>query len=472
MSTTSSLLSEATSLTGSQGFNGISKFAGGLQQVLVRAVGIAALPLHSLEAGLTKLNDRQSAIQNLDRVFASLQSAASSLDASLKNNLRTTSISDASVLSATVASTAAAGTFSVEVLNAGAYSTAVSAAGGSPVTDPSATGITASTSLTLTVGSGSPVTITPASASLSDLADAINSSASAGVQATVVNVGSTASPDYRLSLASKSLGADAIQLTGDEGNLISTSTPGALASYKVNGLAAPVGSTTRTVTLAPGLTVNILGQSPSGVATTITVRNDAAAAASGLSSFARAYNSAVDALAAQHGPSGGVLAGDSLLASLSGVLTRLGTYSNGSSARSLAAFGITVDKTGHLSVDAGALTTAANGNFSGLLTTLGSAATGGFLQLAGNSLTGLEDTTRGAIKLESAHVADQIAARQSRIADELSRLTVLQENLTRRIARADAAIAALETKSSYVNGLFYSITGNNNNPNGNSNGGL
>ena len=471
MSTTSPRLSEASQLTGSQGFNGTSKFASGLQQVLARAVGIATLPLHSLEAGLTKLNDRQAAIQNLDRVFTSLQISTSSLNSTLQNNLKATSISDASVLSATVASTAAAGTFSVEVLNAGAFSTAISTAGASPVTDPSTAGITTSASLTLTLG-GSPVTITPATSSLSDLADAINSSASAGVQATVVNVGSTASPDYRLSLASKSLGAAAIQLTGIEGDLISSSTPGALASYKVNGLATPVTSTSRTVTLAPGLTVNLLGQSPSGVATTITVHNDATAAAAGLGSFARAYNSAFDALAAQHGQAAGVLAGDSLLNLLNGVLTHLGTYSNGTSAHSLAAFGITIDKSGHLSVDPVALTSAANADFSGFLTTVGGTATGGFLKVAGDTLAGIEDTTSGALKLESSHLTDQIAARQSRITSEQSRLTVLQDNLIRQIARADSAIAALESKVSYVNGLFYSITGNNNNPNGNSNQGL
>ncbi len=468
MSTTSPLLSETSQLTGSQGFNGISKFASGLQQVLARAVGIATLPLHSLQAGLTKLNDRQAAIQNLDRVFTSLQIAASSLNSTLQNNLKTTSISDASVLSATVASTTAAGAFSVEVLNAGAFSTAISKAGASPVTDPSTAGITTSASLTLTIAGGSPVTITPATSSLSDLADAINSSASAGVQATVVNVGSTGSPDYRLSLASKSLGAAAIQLTGIEGDLISTSTPGTLASYKVNGVATPVSSTSRTITLAPGLTVNLLGQSPGGVATTITVQNDATAAAAGLGSFARAYNSAFDALAAQHGQAAGVLAGDSLLNLLNGVLTRLGTYSNGTSAHSLAAFGVTIDKSGHLSVDPLALTSAANADFSGFLTTVGGTATGGFLKVAGDTLTGIEDTTSGALKLESSHLTDQIAARQRRITSEQSRLTVLQENLLRQIARADAAISALESKVSYVNGLFYSITGNNNNPNGSS----
>ena len=466
---TSSLLSSATSLTGSQGFTGNSKFANGLQQVLARTLGIRALPLRSLEAGLTTLNDRQSAIRNLDQLFTSLQSAANSLEATLKNNLKTTSISDASVLSATVASTAAAGTFSVEVLNLGAFATAVSASGASPVTDPSTTGITASTSLTLTVGGGSPVTITPASATLSALAEAINASSTAGVQATVVNIGSTASPDYRLSLAAQSLGAGAIQLTGDEGNLISTSTTGALASYKVNSVATPVTSTSRAVTLAPGLTVNLLGQSLAGIAATITVRNDPGVAAASLSSFARAYNSAFDGLAGQRGQSRGALVGDSLVQTLGRILKQLGTFSNATPGQSLAAFGVTVEKAGHLTVDGAALATAANADFSKFLATLGSTTTGGFLKAATDSLNGLEDTTNGSLKLQSSRLTDQIAARKSRIDTELSRLTLVQENLSRRLARADAAIAALESKVSYVNGLFYNITGNNNNPNGNSN---
>jgi flagellar hook-associated protein 2 len=463
-SISSALLSQATALTGPQAFTGNSKFASGLQQVLSRAVGIASLPLQSLEAGLTTLNGRQSAIQNLDSIFTNLQTAASSLDTSLQNNLRSSAISDASVLSATVSSTAATGTYSVEVINPGSYSTALSTAGATPVSDPATQGISASTSLTLTVGSGTPVTITPASGSLQDLVSAINSSGSAGVHAALVNVGSSEAADYRLSLTATGLGASEIQLTGDEGNLIDNSTPGALASYKVNGISTAVTSTSRTLTLAPGLTVNLLGQSPAGVATTITVRNNPAGAVSSLNAFASAYNQAVDALAAQHGQSGGALQGDSLVGTLSSVLSRLGTYSNGSPAQSLAAYGLTLDKTGHLLVDSTALTTAANANFSGFLATLGGTSTGGFLKAAADSLNGLEDTTNGTLKLEESNLKDLISTRQNRIADEQSRLTQLQADLTARIAKADAAIAALESQSSYVNGLFYSITGNNNNP--------
>jgi flagellar hook-associated protein 2 len=325
--------------------------------------------------------------------------------------------------------------------------------------------------LTLTVGNGTPVTITPASSSLQDLASAINASGTAGVQAGVVNVGAPGAADYRLSLTSTSLGGSAIQLSGAEGDLIASSTEGSLASYKVNGQPVAVTSTTRTITLSPGLTVTLLSQSPAGVATTITVRNDPSGAIGALNSFARTYNSAVDAVAAQHGTSAGALAGDSLLGTLSDTLRHIGAYSNGTPARSLAAYGITLDKAGHLQFDTTALTTAANADFSGFASVLGGSGSG-FVKAATDALNGLEDTSKGALKLESGHLAEQITARQDRITSEQSRLTQLQSDLTARIARADAAIAALESKVSYVNGLFYSITGNNNNPNGTSSQGL
>ena len=108
------------------------------------------------------------------------------------------------------------------------------------------------------------------------------------MQATLVNVGSTSSPDYRLSLQAVNLGTDAIDLTDSLGNdLISTSTPGLLASYQIDGLATPITSDSRTVTLSPGLTVNLIGKSAADASTTITVaRQSLRRLASAFSSFA------------------------------------------------------------------------------------------------------------------------------------------------------------------------------------------
>jgi flagellar hook-associated protein 2 len=441
-------------------FTGVSKFASSLQQVLARAVGIASLPLSSLQAGLTTLNNRQSALQTLDANFSNLQQSISQLQGTVNSGLLSPSVSNSSVVSATVGAGALAGTYSIEVDNLGSWSTALSNAGSTPVTDPTTQGITNAPSVTLSVGT-STTTITPASSSLQDLVSAINTQAAGQVQATLVNVGSTASPDYRLSLVANKLGANAVGLTDSLGaNLISTSTPGVLASYKVDGTDS-ITSDSRTVSLSTGLTVSLVGQSVSGQATTISVQNDSSTLASAFSSFVTAYNSAASALSQEHGSGGGPLQGDSIVQSLGGVLSQLGTYTNGSPANALANFGVTLFSTGQLSFDSAAFTTAANANFSTLVSTLGTSTSGGFLQTAANLLSGVEDSATGTLPSEENSVAGQITTQQTLIANEQATVTQLQTNLTAEISKADAAIASLESQVSYVTGLFATYTGAN-----------
>jgi flagellar hook-associated protein 2 len=215
------------------------------------------------------------------------------------------------------------------------------------------------------------------------------------------------------------------------------------------------------VTLSPGLTVNLVGKSAANASTTITVSDNPEALASAFSSFAGSYNAALDAISQYHGQNGGTLEGSSLVQSLTGVLNQLGTYGSGSPTSALANFGITVDETGTLSIDTAAFTTAANANFSTLLSTLGGTTTGGFLQAATNLLSGVEDPAAGAIKIEEASVASQITDQQATISSEQARVNQLQTNLTAQISQADSTIAELESQVSYVTGLFAQYTGAN-----------
>jgi flagellar hook-associated protein 2 len=441
-----------------QSFTGVSKFAASLQSVLSRAVSIASLPLDSLNAGLNGLASKQAALQAIETPFLSLQQSIGALQNTVKSGLLNSSVSDAGIVTANVQQGALAGSYSIEVESLGSWSTALSNAGATSVADPTQQGISSSPTLTLQVG-GVSTTITPSSPTLQGLVQAINAQASDQVQTTLVNVGSTAAPDYRLSLRAVNLGRDAIDLTDGTGDLISTSTTGTSASYKVAGLSAGITSNSRTVTLAPGLTVNLTGQSVAGQPTTINVVNSPTGLASAFSSFASSYNAAVDAVSQQHGANAGPLQGDSLLQSLSRVLTQLGTYSNGSAATALANYGITLDQSGHLSVNTTTFNAAANANFSGLLSTLGSSTTSGFLKTATDLLSGVEDPVTGSIRNEEATVSDAITAQQTRIANEQAVVSSLQQNLTAQIARADAAIASLESQVSYVTGLFAAYNG-------------
>lgn len=440
------------------GFNGVSKFASSLQQVLTREIGIASLPLNSLQAGLTTLNNKQSALQGVDTAFTSLQSAVSALQSTVSSGLLSASVSDNSIASAQLGSSATPGTYSINVQSLGSYSTALSVAGATAVSDPTSQGISSSSPLTLTVGSDT-FTITPASSSLQDLASAINSQAGADVQATLVNVGSSSSPDYRLSLSSVKLTSDSIGLTDSTNtDLIQTATAGSPATYTVDDTAS-VSSDSRTITLAPGLTVNLLGQSTSGQDTTISVNQDASLLESAFSSFASAYNSAAGAIAQQRGQNAGPLQGSSLLGTLSEGLSQLATYSNGDPSSALANFGVTVDENGQLSVDASTFTSAAQANFSQLLSTLGSSTGGGFLGAATNLMTDFLDPTTGDIKTEESTLATQISDQNTKISDEQNTVNQLQTSLTAEISQADSTIAGLESQVSYVTGLFAQYTG-------------
>jgi len=449
------------------GFTGVSKFASSLQQVLTRAESIAALPLNSLQAQLTTLGGQQTALQGLDSVFSNLQSSVSSLATAAQSSILSSSVSDGSIVSAAIQTGASAGTYSVHVNNLGSYSTALSVAGQKPITNPSSQTLDGSTSYALTVGS-SATPVTAASSSLNDLVSAINIQASGVVQASIVNVGSSGAPDYRLSLQGAKLSSDAIDLTGAQNNeLVTSSNAGSPATYQVNGLSTILTSDSRTISLAPGLSVTLLGQSVAGQAATVTVGNDATGLASALSSFAAAYNSAASTLAQQHGTSGGALQGTSLVWSLGSALNQLGTFSNGPAAQSLAVLGITLDQSGQLSVDSVAFQSAASADFAGLLATLGSPTTGGFLKAATDAMTGIENPTSGSVKTQETEIANQITAQNTKISNEQNTITELDNNLTAQISKADAAIAQLESQVSYVSGLFAQYTGYNANNSGN-----
>lgn len=458
MATSATSPSSVATLTAPPTFSGVSKFATSLQQVLTRAVGIASLPLGLDQAQLTTLNTTQSDVQALDTAFTTLQKSVTSLQSAVTSGLFTTSLSDSSTVTAAVGTGATAGSYTIAVADLGAYSTALSNAGSTPISDPTSQGISTDTSLTLSVGTTT-TTITPASSSLADLVSAINTQAAGQVQATLVNVGSTSAPDYRISLQASRLGTDAVDLTDSSGDLISDSTSGTLASYQIDGVATPVTSDSRTITLSPGLTVSLIGQSAAGASTTITVADSPTALASAFSSFAGDYNAALDALSQYHGQSGGELEGSSLVQSLTDVLAQIGTYTTGSPSGSLANFGITLDQTGTLSVDTTAFTAAANANFSALLSTLGGTTSSGFLQTATNLLNGVEDPTTGTLKIEEASVAGEITSQQALIASEQSRVNQIQTNLTQQIAAADTAIAGLESQVTFVTGLFAQYTG-------------
>ena len=274
------------------------------------------------------------------------------------------------------------------------------------------------------------------------------------MQATIVNVGGPNAPNYQLSLQSTQLGNITIQLS-DGSNLMGHLTAGAPAQYQVNGSpATPISSSTDTVTVAPGATVNLLQAGTS----TINVSQSASAISNALSSFATAYNSSVDELAKSRGQNAGALSGDSVVFSLTNSLNQLANYTGTSgSFTSLESLGLTFDTNGHLNFDPTALSTVSSSQLSDLTSFLGSATGGGFLQFATNMLTGIEDPTSGLLPTAISSTANEITQENQQISDQQDQINQLQTSLQAQMSQADSTIASLESQNSYFTSLFQSM---------------
>ena len=441
-------------------FTGVSTYASDLQQVITRAVSIASMPLTLMQNQLQSLNNQQSALSGLDSTFTALQNAIAGIGTALGPSSYSAT-SSSSAVSASVSSAALEGSYAVDVTSLGSYSTSVSDPSLPAVADPNSSSISTASSYTLTVN-GKTTTITPAGSSLMDLAQAINS-ASAGVQASIVNTGSS----YSLIVRSTNLAGDSIQLNDGSQDLLDTLTTGAPATYDISGLGGatqPIDSSSRTVTLAPGVTINLLQQTATGQPATVTVSRDTSGAASAISSFVDAYNAAVDALNQQVGQSGGALSGESTISDLRNAMRQITQYSGTSGGVTLLSqMGISMDDTGKLTFDASQFGSASAND---LQVFLGSATGGGFLQTATNAMNAVEDPTTGFIPTATNDVNGEITQENNLITAEQQKIATLQSTLTQQMATADATIASLEQQKNYITNLFTAMINENTNGTG------
>jgi flagellar hook-associated protein 2 len=446
-------------------FTGSSQFSNDFQQVITRAVSIASLPIQQMQNDLTTLHSQSSEFSALESSFSSVQSALHNLDSALGLGSFSSSVSDSSVASVGLTGTPQAGTFSIEVADIGAYSSAMSNDGLSAVSDPSSSSISDANAFTLQVGDAK-YTITPTANNLSALADAVNRNQDAGVQAMVVNIGPSNAPDYRLSLEGTRLGDLPIQLAAANGShngqaLLNPGAQGSPVTYRVNGKPAiAIPSETRDVTVAPGVTVSLLD-----IGTTqVTVNRSTAAVSGALSNFVSAYNSAQSEINKNRGQGSGALKGQAILNTLTDALHKISQYSTGTSGiSSLSALGVSFDKSGVLSFDSSVFGTATKGKMTQLGDFLGSTGSGGFLKLANDTLQTLTDSTSGVLASGITAVQNQISRTNDSINTQQDRIDQMQTRLQNQMAAADAAIAQMEQQFLYLSNMFIAMRQNSQN---------
>jgi flagellar hook-associated protein 2 len=429
-------------------FSGSSRYSADLQSVIDRAVAIASLPLNQLNKDKTALADQSTALGSLGDTFDSLQTAIDQLESSLGGSSYTATVSDSSVLAASISSGALEGTYKVQVKDAGAYAASM--------TTSAWAGGTSAATYTLKIGAQE-FEIAAASNQAATVAAAINAKAGSVVRATVVNVGPAASPDYRISLQATKLGTATPQLLNGGGTDLQTAqTAGRLASYVVNDSGVEVTSESRTVTIAAGVSVNLLAAKDS--AAEISVTRSSSAVSDALAAFATAYNNALQAVDEQRGQSSGALNGQALLLDLSRALRSLATYSDsGSSVGGLESLGLELQRDGTLTFNNLVFFGADLTNSAGVVSFLGSAASGGFLQAASRALEGIQASDTGLLAIAASSVSRQKTEVEDSISVQQERVDDLTERLQSQMAAADALISAMEQQYNQISSILDSM---------------
>ena len=451
---TSSTSPSSSSSAATNYFNGSSTFAADLNNQISHAVAVATLPITELQNQQPTLPGQQTELQTIGSDFTNLQTALGAVDSAVSSGSLAATVDTPSVASASIGTGALTGSYAVTIASLGAQTNTISNSTLPTVSDPSSSSISTSSSYTLTVGTGSPITITPTSNNLNSLVAAINASG-APVQATVVNVGGTASPNYELSIQGTQYANTAIQLNDGKQNLLTQLSLGSPVTYQVNGQpSTPASSSTRSLSISTGLTVDALATGTANV----TVAQSASGVSSALSSLVTSYNAAVDEVNNNRGQNGGALAGQSILLQLSNVLHSLTDYSGTSSSGSVQSptdLGLTFDTNGHLQFDSTVFNSAASSSISDVMSFLGSeSGATGFLSAASTALSSVTDTTSGAIVQQMSSLATSISNIGTEITNDQTRLTLMQSNLTAQMAAADAAVASMQSQVSELTAMF------------------
>ena len=445
----------------------ITGIASGLdwRSLIDQMMKIAHRPIDMMQETQATLDKQKTDWSDLKTRLATLSSKQAALQLSTTFNGRTATSSNDLAVGATATSTAATGTYLVNVTQL-AQQHVIS----SDTKDPTvALGYAGTFSIT---SSGVTVSVTlTGTEKLSDIAALINNAKDAtgnpvGVTATVIN-GSSATSAQLVLKAKSSGAANAISIADTTGTAAQSlgliTATGTIknqvqaaqdANFTVDGLAVTRSSNTVTDVIT-GVTLNLKTITTSPV--TITVGVDTQAAANAIKDWVSAYNSVLDLINAKIAK-GGDLQGDPTLARLELALQKQATdlvtgATPGYDAISKIGITTSADRSGKLTVDDTKLSAALSQN------------TTGVQQLFYNStagVTGVGQKLDGTIALYTTNTYAIIPARLSSLDDRYkdlgNQITLMQQRLDQRhdtlvqqFTAMEQALAALQQQTADLN---------------------
>lgn len=418
-----------------------------------------------LETQQTDANTRQIALQSFTGKITAFLTAVDKLKTSDNFLLRQGTSSDESVLTVEAETGAQTGTTTIDVANLARPAIATSANGKASATATVATG---SGTFAFRVGATGTVRTVAidATTTLTDLANAINA-AEPNVTASVLNVGTTTAPDYRLRIASDATGtANGVIVVSDDTTLGVGVTQSALdASFTLDGFTDPLSRGSNTFNdVIPGVTINLVGTGPA----TITVGNDADAVTKQVQDVVTAFNDIVTFVdgesAVQQDTSAddktvtlGPLALDGTVRGILDSLHRLiSDPQNGTSDTYsvLAQVGVTTTRDGTLTFDQAKFRTelAAHGDDVAALFG-GNGTTTGVADRISDYLTAITNSG-GVIDVHNTSVAGELRSLEERIAAGQRNLDAFEENLRGQFTSLEVLVSSLKSQGDFLLGAL------------------
>lgn len=387
--------------------------------IVNQLMAVEQQPINKLNAQEASYQAKLSAYGTISGALSGFQSAITILNSAVKAQALTATSSDATTLSATATSTAAAGVYGIDIsalaqahrlvaVGQASQTTAIGSgvsttltfdtgtiSGGTftPYNSTTNTGGTYASSTFTSNGSGvKTVTIDSTNNTLQGIRDAINK-ASIGVTASIINDGS-ATP-YRLVLSSGSTGKASsmkISVAGDATvSTLLAQDPAAVqnlsetvtaqnSAFKVNGVGLSKSSNTITDAI-PGVTLNL--SKITTATTNLTIASDNSSVTNAVTGFVKAYNDLSKALKSVSSynaatKQGAVLQGDATVRTIqSQIRSILSSTVSGVSGTltNLSQAGISFQKDGTLAFDSAKLNSALSGSFSNVASLFGAIGT-------------------------------------------------------------------------------------------------
>ncbi|MBI4849267.1 MAG: flagellar filament capping protein FliD [Nitrospirae bacterium] len=434
--------------------------------LISKLIDAQSQPIKLLESKKSTYSDKITKYSDLSSKLSSLKSAVDKLRTSSNFYSKAVSVSDSTVLEATVTSSASAGTYSVSVASLASEekevhsgvalsSTVINSSGSDKVFQYTYGG----TQRSITVANGT---------TLDGLKNLINDdTGNPGVTATIVNDGVGATP-YRLIItgddkgAAKSITVDAgttLDGTGSTTNFTSaafTQTKTAAdADFTVDGLQIKRSSNS-IADVIEGVTINL--KKGLNASSTITVTADRTAIKAQISSFVSAYNDAVDVISANSDYNSttkvsGVFFGEATARSIRDSLRSYisGTVSGQPDDMTiLAQLGITTNsKTGKLDVNSSTLDTKLASDLEDVAT-LFTDPTNGVANKMYEYINNITSSVDGSITLREKGLQNVIKDIDDTIRNMQYRLDKTESDLVRKFTALESLVSSYNTVGSYL----------------------